>query len=176
MGSSIDEELIRQFLEELGRRISHPDRLILLGGGALLLLGSSRQTLDLDYVGDDLTKNELQQVIDALADEMRVSVEAVPFDTFVPVSAAAQARHRFIGRFGVLDVYVFDLYSIAVSKLDRGLDTDIADVAFLVQRELVDLAVLQTELSAALTQARAFAMNPEEAQAHLDELRRALNK
>jgi hypothetical protein len=98
MGSNLDEDVIRRFLEELGRRISHPDSLILLDGGALLLLGSSRQTLDLDYVGDDLAKNELQQVIDTLANEMQVSVEAVPFDTFVPVSAAAQARHRFIGR------------------------------------------------------------------------------
>ena len=175
MGSNLDEEMIRRFLEELGQRINHPDSLILLGGGALLLLGSSRQTLDLDYIGDDLDKNELQQVIDALANEMQVSVEAVPFDTFVPVSAEAQARHRFIGRFGALDVYVFDLYSIAVSKLDRGFDTDIADVAFLVRSELVDLAVLQKELSTALTQAQAFGMNPEEAKAHLDELRRALH-
>jgi len=60
---------------------------------------------------------------------MQVSVDAVPFDTFVPISAAAQARHRVIGRYGALDVYVFDLYSIAVSKLDRGLDTENAQLS-----------------------------------------------
>ncbi len=176
MGGNLDQGLVRRFLEELGRRISHPDSLILLGGGALQLLGSSRPTLDLDYVGDDLHKNDLQQTIDALAEEMQVTVEAVPFGDFVPVPADAQARHHFVGRFGALDVYVFDLYSIAVSKIDRGFDTDIADVAFLVQSNLIDIVSLEQALATALVQAREFDLNPVTAQEHFAELRRVLGE
>lgn len=94
MGSNLDQGLVRRFLEELGRRISHPANLLLLGGSALQLLGSSRPTLDLDYVGDDLHKNDLQQTIDALADEMQVTVEAVPFGDFVPVPAEHSSAPR----------------------------------------------------------------------------------
>jgi hypothetical protein len=176
MGGNLDQELIKQFLAELGRRLDHPADLFLLGGGALLLLGNARSTLDLDYVGDDLKKDELQQAIDVLAGEMQIAVEAVPFEGFVPISEAARARHYFVGRFNALDVYVFDPYSIAVSKLDRGFDTDIADVAFLIRRKLVDLSVLQAELTAALTQAQEFNLNPESAHTHFDELRRTLRK
>jgi hypothetical protein len=40
----------------LGSQYPDKDRLILLGGCELNLLGSSRPTLDVDYVGDDLKK------------------------------------------------------------------------------------------------------------------------
>lgn len=174
MGGNLDQELVKQFLAELGRRLDYPATLFLLGGGALLLLGNTRSTLDLDYVGDDIKKDELQRIIDVLAGEMQIAVEAVPFESFVPIAAAARTRHYFVGRFNTLDVYIFDLYSIAVSKLDRGFDTDIADVAFLVRRKLIDLRTLQSELADALTQAQEFNLNPVTANAHYDELRRLL--
>jgi len=54
----------------LGKRYAREATLLLLGGSALCLLGSPRPTLDIDYVGDDLNKNELQQLIDLGAFEM----------------------------------------------------------------------------------------------------------
>ncbi len=73
-----------------------------------------------------------------------------------------------------LDQELIKHYSIAVSKLDRGFDTDIAGMAFLVRRKLIDLSTLQAELAVALTQAQEFSLSPEAANAHYDELRRIL--
>jgi hypothetical protein len=47
----VDTLQIRTFLEEVGKRYPQAAQLILLGGSALCLLGSSRPTLDIDYYG-----------------------------------------------------------------------------------------------------------------------------
>jgi hypothetical protein len=56
---SVAKETIQIFLAEVGRRYDKPGVLYLLGGSALCLLGNSRPTLDIDYVGDDLRKDAL---------------------------------------------------------------------------------------------------------------------
>ena len=69
---------------------------------------------------------------------MKLEVEGVPIDQFIPLPNGASSRHRLIGRYGNLTAYVFDPYSIAISKIDRGFETDLQDVLFLIQRELVN--------------------------------------
>lgn len=88
--AGIAEETILAFLVELGRRYPRPTELLLLGGSALCLLGSPRPTLDIDYVGDDLSKTELQQSIDQVAKEMGIEVEAVPI-----AGVERQTHHEF---------------------------------------------------------------------------------
>ena len=61
--ANLDRETIRAFLETVGQRCARPAQVSLLGGGALCLLGHPRPTLDIDYVGDDLHKDDLQQVM-----------------------------------------------------------------------------------------------------------------
>jgi hypothetical protein len=48
-----------------------------------------------------------------------------------------------IGQYGNLEVFVIDPYSIALSKLERGFDTDFDELAFLVQQSLVTLVELE---------------------------------
>jgi hypothetical protein len=50
---NMDKELIQEFLTRLGSRCPKQATLYLLGGSAMILLGSSRDTLDIDYVGND---------------------------------------------------------------------------------------------------------------------------
>jgi hypothetical protein len=102
------EAAILAFLEEVGKRYSQPADLLLLGGGALCLLGSPRPTLDIDYVGDDLTKNELQQYIDQVAQDMGIIVEAVPIAGFVPLPEDADQRKVSVGQFGAAQVHILD--------------------------------------------------------------------
>lgn len=85
----------------------------MLGGSALCLLSSERPTLDIDYVDNDLRKTELQKLSDRIAQEMRVEIEAVPIDEFVPVPADAESRWLPVGRFGLIDVFIMDPYTIA---------------------------------------------------------------
>lgn len=165
---SIEIAQIRAFLEEVGNRYQQPARLYLLGGSALCLLGSPRPTLDIDFVGNEQKQNALQEVMQTVANDMAIDVEAVPIAEFVPLPAGAEERQIHIDRFGLLDVYVFDPYTIALSKLDRGFDTDIDDIVFLVQRDLVTLDRLESIAQAASQQSIQYDLDPPTIRRHLE--------
>ncbi len=57
-------------------------------------------------------------------------------------------------------VYVIDPYAIALSKLDRGFDTDIEDILFLMQRQLISVEMLADFVETAVTQAKQFDLDP----------------
>lgn len=161
------EATILTFLEEVGKRYSQPAELLLLGGGALCLLGSPRPTQDIDYVGDDLTKSELQICIDQVAQDMGIVVEAVPISGFVPIPEDADQRKVWVGRFGAVRVHILDPYSMALSKIDRGFDTDIEDVVFLIRQGFVQFDQLRGLIGEALTQAGEFGLSKAEIWDHL---------
>jgi hypothetical protein len=50
----LDNSEIKSLLQILGERVPPGSQLILIGGGALALLGSPRLTVDIDFVGDDV--------------------------------------------------------------------------------------------------------------------------
>jgi hypothetical protein len=53
-------------------------------------------------------------------------------------------------------VYVFDPYSIALSKLERGFISDIDDVVFLAKANAIELDKLSEVADAALSYAHGF--------------------
>ncbi|MCB0183193.1 MAG: hypothetical protein KDE31_02955 [Caldilineaceae bacterium] len=166
---------IHALLTEVGRRYQQPATLLLLGGGALRLLGSSRPTLDLDYVGHDLHKTALQQVVEQVAQEMQLEVEAVPIEEFVPLPDDAQERRLVVGQFGTIDVNILDPYTIALSKIDRGFETDLEDILFLIQQGLVTLAKLESVVADAALRAQEFDLSPTALREHLQDLRNRLS-
>ena len=165
------------FLQQLGQRYVQPAELHLIGGAALCLLGNPRTTLDLDFVGNDLppaaerAHGTLRGELEKLADELQIEVEAVPFEQFIPLPLDVQVRHHLFGQFGTLQVFIFDPYSIALSKLDRGLPTDLQDIVFLLQQEVIDYVKLEMVLEQALTQAVEFGLNRSEMRMRLGQLK-----
>lgn len=61
-------------------------------------------------------------------------------------------RAHFIGRYGTIDVFYFDFYSIALSKMERGNNRDIADVKLLVQQGIITLDELDRAYQEVLSQ------------------------
>lgn len=161
-------------LTEVGQRHQQPATLLLLGGSALRLLGSPRPTLDIDYVGHDLHKNDLQQVLEQVAQEMGLEIEAVPINEFVPLPSDAQQRQLSVGTYGALNVYILDPYTIALSKIDRGFDTDIEDIIFLIRQGFITLTQLETVVSDAMGQAQNFDLTPIAMLEHLQDVRNQL--
>lgn len=172
--AEIDSQQIRTFLEVLGKRYHHHSKIILLGRGALCLLGSPRSTVDIDYVGNDLQGDELQLMMDRVAAEMGLDVEAIPIQEFTPLALGDEKREIHVGTFGKVEVSIIDPYVIALTKLDRGFDTDLEDVIFLIQQRLVDLPQLEQIVQDALPQAGKFDMNPRKLQEHLQAVRDSL--
>ncbi len=169
----VTKDVLQDFLKKLGERIVSPMSFYLIGGSALILLGATRETIDVDYLVEDLDKNT-QNAIQELSDELQLDVEFVPLDEFVPLPAQAKLRHQFIGRYGKVSAFVFDPYSIALSKLDHGFEADLEDIIFLIRRGLVSLSQLEQIVKDAIPQARQFDMNPRELQSHLQTVREEL--
>ena len=154
----------------MGARLPPGSQLILIGGGALALLGSPRLTIDIDFIGDDVHPNALHKTIMQLARELNIHVEPVPLDRFIPVPKGSEKRSIRIGQFGNLEVFVADPYSIALSKLDRGADTDYDDLVFLIHSLRVEMNELEGMLRDAIQHARKFDLNPDILE-HLQELK-----
>ena len=151
----------------IGERVATPSNLILVGGSALALLGSPRLTLDIDFIGDDISPDELGKLVIQIAQEQDIYADPVPLERFIPLPKGSESRRIEIGKFGKLLVYAADPYSIALGKLERGFDTDLADIIFLIHQKLVDLAQLQRVVEESLPRAREFDMNPADMLAHL---------
>ncbi len=165
---------IQSLLEMLGMRVPASSRLLLLGGSALILLGSQRPTIDIDFVGDDVSPSEFDRAIMQVAKELKIVIEPVPIERFIPLPAGSDERKIRIGQFGNMEVYVADPYSIALSKLERGFDTDFDDILFLVQNNHVELKELEDMAQIVLTRAREFDIDPADFLAHLDIVRERL--
>lgn len=62
----------------------------------------------------------------------------------------------------------------ALSKVERGFDTDFDDLIFLIHGNWVDVGTLEQVTRSALVHAREFDMDTIETLAHLEELKRRL--
>jgi hypothetical protein len=175
MGNLARDE-IRTFLQKLGERYSHLATLYSLGGSALCFLGNPRRTVDIDYTIPSTfdQASELNKVINILADEMHLELEIVPIEEFIPLPKGNDKRHKLIEQFGNLKVYVYDPYSIALSKLSRGFETDLQDILFLLRQNIINLDDLKHYVEAALPQAWDFNIDPTDLLLYFDEIQRLL--
>jgi hypothetical protein len=175
MGSLATDE-IKAFLQSLGERYTDPATLYLLGGSALCFLGSPRRTVDIDYTVPPTfdQANELNKIIETLANELHLELEVVPIEEFIPLPEGSDKRHRLIEQFGNLTVYVYDPYSIALSKISRGFETDLQDVLFLLRQKIINLDDLKRHVEKALPQAWDFNIDPADLQLYFNEIQRLL--
>ncbi len=137
-------EQLTHFFEELGRRYTQPAQIYLFGGSALLLIGSRRETVDVDFTLSATREVEsLRQAIAFLAAEQGLDLEESIPSEFMPLPAGANERHRLIGQYGSIQVYMLDPYSIALMKIDRAFETDMQDVQFMIQTGQIELGFLE---------------------------------
>jgi hypothetical protein len=99
----VDNAEIITILQNLGARLPTDSQLVLVGGSALALLGSSRLTIDIDFIGDDVHPTLLHRTIMQIAREMQIHVEPVPLERFVPLPEGNEERVIRIGQFGNLE-------------------------------------------------------------------------
>lgn len=173
MGSVTDAE-IREFLLRLGERYSKSARLYLLGGGALRFLGSPRRTVDVDVTLETVSsrRDELIKAMQTLADELQMELEIVPIEEFIPLPDGAQSRHREVEQFGTVEVYIYDPYSIALSKVSRGFEADLQDVVFMLEESIIELEQLDQYIEAALPVAWEYDIDPDALEHYFEEVRR----
>jgi hypothetical protein len=132
---AVSRERIDAFLSRLAQDFRQPARLYLVGGTSLVFERFRPQTLDVDItieVSAD-RHGELIQVLRKIKDTLGINIEEVSPADFIPLPAGFKNRHEFIGRFGQIDVFHFDWYSTALSKIERGRQQDLEDVVAALQ-------------------------------------------
>lgn len=153
MRQGVDKAAIESFLQQLGKTFRKPARLYLVGGAALVHMGvRSGFTQDIDVQVSGASEGDLIVAIQRMIERLQINVEfASPVD-FIPLPKQWEAHARFVGRYGLLDVFYFDFYSIALSKMERSNSRDIADVQLLVQQGIIALDELDNAYQEVLAQ------------------------
>lgn len=142
MREPADAERIERFARELGRVVPPGTRMYLTGGATAVLEGWRKSTVDIDVRFEPDSDTALERIRD-LKEELELNVElASPLD-FLPPLPGWRERSRFRVREGDLEVFDFDPYSQALSKLQRGFELDLADVRSMVDSGQVEPAKLR---------------------------------
>lgn len=153
MRPGVDKGAIESFLQQLGRAFRKPARLYLVGGAALVHLGVRPGfTQDIDIQVSGSNEGELIVAIQRLIQQMQVNVKFVSPVDFIPLPSQWEMHTQFAGRYGKIDVFYFDFFSIALSKIERGNNRDIADVKLLVQQGMITLSELDVAYQEVLAQ------------------------
>jgi hypothetical protein len=169
---------LQEFLRRLGERFGGQGDLYLLGGCALSLMGNPRTTVDIDYTLEPRTAaaERLETAVAELAAEMHLDVEAVPIAEFVPLPPQAYERRRLVGHYGQLTVYVFDPYTIALSKIARGFEADLEDVMFMLHQGLIEFEELERFFHTVLPDAPQADIIPDDFRDYFEEVRRRVEE
>lgn len=137
MRDAADADRIKRLARELGRVVPGGTRMYLTGGATAVLEGWRDSTVDIDVRFEPDSDAALSRIRD-LKEELAVNVElASPLD-FLPPLPGWQERSRFRLREGNLEVFDFDPYSQALSKLERGFELDLEDVRNMVDGDQVE--------------------------------------
>jgi hypothetical protein len=165
---------IEAFLRRLGEQHRGMGRIYLVGGTSLVYEGFRQQTLDADlaFGADVQNLDHLIQTIRILKDQLDINVEEASPSDFIPLPAGYSNRHVYIGRFGQLDVFHFDWYSTALSKIARGREQDYHDVLSLLQQAVIDWDTLRAQFHEILPQVgqKSLRQNPDEFEANFSAL------
>lgn len=152
-------ELI-EFLNQLASCYRYFGRLYLVGGSSLILIASKVSTLDIDLKIETMPEHheEFIRCLRQVSRQLQISVEETSPDQFIPLPPGHAERHRFIGRYGSLDVFHFDFYSTALSKIHRGNEKDFADSIQMITQGIIELERLKSYFDAILPQVATFSL------------------
>jgi len=136
MRPPVDDQRIRALARELGRIARSPVRIYLTGGSTAVLEGWREATIDVDLRFEPEV-DELLRALPALKERLGVSIELASPPDFIPELPGWRERSPLVLREGRVDVHHFDLYSQALSKIERGFEQDLADVQTMIARGYV---------------------------------------
>ena len=151
MRHNVTKADIEKFLDALGKSFRKPGRLYLADSAALVHFGlRPGSTMDIDVAIEAPDEDEMVMAIRKLVEKMQINVEFAAPGDFIPLPIHWMDQARYVGRYGSIDVFYFDFYSLALSKISRGNDRDLIDVKLLLQQKLITLEDLDAAYSEVL--------------------------
>ncbi len=117
-------------------------RIYLTGGATAVIEGWRAATIDVDLRFEP-EADELLRALPGLKDRLRVNIELASPPDFIPELPGWRERSPHVLSEGRVDVHHFDLYSQALSKIERGFEHDLDDVREMIRRGHVQPARLR---------------------------------
>lgn len=132
---------LERLMAAIGERVGGPGVIYLTGGATALLYGWRHATIDVD-IKPDPEPPGLFQAIATLKESLDLNIELASPDQFIPTLPGWRDRSIFIATYGPVSFYHYDLYSQALSKLQRGHARDLRDVEAMRSARLIEAAPL----------------------------------
>jgi hypothetical protein len=137
MRPPVDEQRIRALASQFGRIARGPVRIYLTGGSTAVIEGWREATIDVDLRFEP-EADELLRALPDLKERLGVNIKLASPPDFIPELPDWRERSPLVCREGKVEVHHFDLYSQALSKIERGFEQDLADVRTMIARGLVE--------------------------------------
>jgi uncharacterized nucleotidyltransferase DUF6036 len=137
-----DAERLRRFFRSLARAAEGEVAVYLTGGATAVLLGWRESTIDADILIVP-EQDSLFRALPRLKEELQLNVEIASPAHFIPELPGWRERSLLIDRIGAVSYFHYDPYAQALAKIERGHAKDLADVAQLLVRGLVEPRRLQ---------------------------------
>ena len=141
MRGEADRAKLQQLMAAIGERASGPGVIYLTGGATALLFGWRQATIDV-HIKPDPEPPGLFEAIATLKESLDLNIELASPDQFIPTLPGWRDRSIFIATHGPVSFYHYDLYSQALSKLQRGHARDLRDVDAMRSARLIEAALL----------------------------------
>ena len=128
---------LRELMEELARNAPAGKviRVYFVGGAAAVLAGWRSATIDVDLHADrDVVFRDIQ----AIRERLRLNIEYVRPEDFVPALAGSDGRHILIERVGNVEFFQYDPSAQLLSKIVRGFRKDVLDARNLLRSGMVE--------------------------------------
>ena len=137
MRPPVDVARIRQLAHRLGRVAPTRVRIYVTGGATAVLEGWRASTIDVDLRFEP-DSDALLRELGPLKDRLGINIELASPPDFIPELPGWRDRSPLVFRDGNVDLHHFDPYSQALSKIERGFVHDLADVAAMLDRGMVE--------------------------------------
>ena len=173
MRTEVDVHKVRRLMETIGREAKGPGDIFLVGGATALLHGWRLQTIDVDLKLDPEPPGVFS-ILRRLKEELQVNIELAAPDQFIPPLPGWRERSLYIGTFGLVRFYHYDLYAQALAKIERGHAQDVIDVRHMLSSDLVEPVELRRLFDVIEPELERYpAIDPDELRKRLDEALRA---
>ncbi len=126
---------IHRFFEDLNRRIDQPVRILLTGGAAATLQGTTRATFDIDFEVRIKTGvwDHVQRAIQETSTATGIAAQyGEDIDHWSSIALPAK-KSRLYRRFGKVEVRILDPALWAIGKLARYLSSDVQDMRIVLK-------------------------------------------
>lgn len=128
-------------MKSLGRVSKTESRVYFTGGVTAVLFGWRETTVDVDMRFEP-ELDEIFRALPEIKEFLEINIELAAPPDFIPQLPGWETRSKYIGTEGKVSFYHYDLYSQALSKIERGHVQDKMDVRSMLSEGLIEKARL----------------------------------